>query len=90
MYKVITIPVLKDNYSYVIINKESKDATIIDVPEFKPIYNYIKDNKLNLKYILLTHHHNFYIYSLEILQKEIRTKRVTFFLSSVFCFWWPK
>jgi|MDSZ01.3.fsa_nt_gb hydroxyacylglutathione hydrolase len=61
MYKVITIPVLKDNYSYVIINKESKDAIIIDVPEFKPIYNYIKDNKLNLKYILLTHHHSDHI-----------------------------
>ncbi len=57
MYEVITIPVLEDNYSYLIINKENNNAIIIDVPEFTSIYSYINDNKLNLKHILLTHHH---------------------------------
>ena len=51
------IPCLQDNYSYVIIDKSNNDACVIDPSEAKPIINFINNNKINLKYILNTHHH---------------------------------
>ena len=51
------IPCLQDNYSYLIIDESNNDACIIDPGEAKPIINFIENNKINLKYILNTHHH---------------------------------
>ena len=51
------IPCLQDNYSYVIIDESNNDACVIDPSEAKPIINFINNNKINLKYILNTHHH---------------------------------
>ena len=51
------IPCLKDNYAYIVENKNTKNACVIDPSESGPIINFIKKNKLNLKYILNTHHH---------------------------------
>ena len=54
---VETIPCLQDNYSYLIIDENNNDACVIDPSEAKPVINFIENNKLNLKYILNTHHH---------------------------------
>ena len=51
------IPCLQDNYSYIIIDESNNDACVIDPSEAKPIINFIENNKINLKYILNTHHH---------------------------------
>jgi len=51
------IPCLQDNYSYIIIDKSNNDACVVDPSEAKPIINFIENNKINLKYILNTHHH---------------------------------
>jgi len=51
------IPCLQDNYSYLIIDKSNNDACVVDPSEAKPIINFIENNKINLKYILNTHHH---------------------------------
>lgn len=53
--KVIIIPQLKDNYAYGIIN--DNNLIIIDPAEHLTIIDYIKKNSLNLKAILITHHH---------------------------------
>lgn len=45
------------NYSYLIQDKESGEAWVIDPYEANPIINYIKENGLTLKGILNTHHH---------------------------------
>ena len=52
------IPQLKDNYSYVIKDNLSNDIIIIDPAESELILEKIKNKKLQLKAILLTHHHN--------------------------------
>ena len=52
------IPQLKDNYSYIIKDSFSNDIIIIDPAESELILEKIKDKKLQLKAILLTHHHN--------------------------------
>ena len=52
------IPCLQDNYSYLIIDESNNDACVIDPGEAKPIINFIENSKINLKYILNTHHHH--------------------------------
>ena len=51
------IPCLQDNYSYLIIDKESNIACAIDPSEADPIIEYLDNNKIELKFILITHHH---------------------------------
>ena len=55
--KIEIIKCLKDNYSYLIIDENSKTACVIDPSEAKPIINIIEQKKIYLKYILNTHHH---------------------------------
>ena len=51
------IPCLKDNYSYLIFDKNKKIACVIDPSEAEPVIKIIEKNKVNLRYILNTHHH---------------------------------
>ena len=52
------IMIEKDEYKEVeIIDEKNKNACVVDPSEAKPIFNFIKNNKINLKYILNTHHH---------------------------------
>ena len=50
--------VMEDNYSYIIKDNLSNDIIIIDPAESELILEKIKNKKLQLKAILLTHHHN--------------------------------
>ena len=51
------ISCLKDNYSYVIIDEKKNIACVIDPGEASPIIKFLEDKKINLKFILNTHHH---------------------------------
>ena len=55
--KIKIIPCLKDNYSYLIIDEEKNIACVVDPGDSKPIIKYLEDNKIDLKFILNTHHH---------------------------------
>ena len=55
--KIEIIKCLKDNYSYLVIDELSQTACVVDPSEAKPIINFLKNKKINLKYILNTHHH---------------------------------
>ena len=55
--KIKTIPCLKDNYSYLIIDEEKNIACVIDPSEAKPIIKYLENTQIKLKFILNTHHH---------------------------------
>ena len=55
--KIEIIKCLKDNYSYLIVDETNQNACVVDPSEAKPIINFVEKNKLNLKYILTTHHH---------------------------------
>lgn len=56
--KVEVIPALKDNYSFVIYNKFTRKAAIVDTPECKPVIDFLRSNNLELECILNTHHHH--------------------------------
>jgi len=55
--KIITIPCLKDNYAYVVIDSTSKTVGVVDPSEHDPIISFLKKHNLKLDYILNTHHH---------------------------------
>ena len=56
--KVITIPILSDNYSYLIIDKSKRSCSAIDPASPQEIMPYLEKNKLYLKNILNTHYHS--------------------------------
>ena len=55
--KIEIIPCLQDNYSYLIIDEREKIACVVDPSESDPIIAYLENNKIDLKFILNTHHH---------------------------------
>ena len=55
--KIEIIPCLQDNYSYLVIDEKKNNACVIDPSESRPIIKYLENNKVNLKFILNTHHH---------------------------------
>ena len=72
--KIEIIKCLKDNFSYLLINEKNSDACVVDPGEVKPVLEYIEENKINLKYILNTHHHGDHIGGNNILKKNSAQK----------------
>ena len=65
-----TIPCLQDNYSYLIVDEQNNNACVIDPSEAKPVIDLVERKKINLKYILNTHHHYDHIGGNEELKKK--------------------
>ena len=76
--KIEIIKCLQDNYSYLIIDESNQDACVIDPGEANPIVDFIKNKKINLKYILNTHHHYDHIGGNLELKKKYNSKVVGF------------
>lgn len=55
--EVELIPILSDNYVFLIKNKLSQTACLVDPGESEICLEYLKRNNLNLLSILITHHH---------------------------------
>ncbi|MEW6300196.1 MAG: hydroxyacylglutathione hydrolase [Thermodesulfobacteriota bacterium] len=55
--RVIPIPVLKDNYAYLVIDDATKDAAVVDPSEAKPVAAAVKREGVNFTAIINTHHH---------------------------------
>ena len=54
-FQVIPVPMLKDNYAYLLVNK--KQAFAVDPVEPEKILAKLKEEQLELTGILTTHHH---------------------------------
>ena len=72
------IKCLKDNYSYLVIDEKNQSACVIDPSESKPIINFIEKNKIQLKFILNTHHHYDHVGGNKELKKKYNTKIIGF------------
>ena len=55
--ELVTIPCLKDNYAYLVHDRDSGETAVIDVPEAGPISAALNERGWTLSHILLTHHH---------------------------------
>ena len=76
--EVEIISCLKDNYSYLVIDKVNNSACIVDPSESEPIIEVIEKKKVNLKFILNTHHHYDHVGGNEILKKKLGAKIIAF------------
>lgn len=51
------LPALQDNYMYLIVDKATKEAAIVDPVEPQTVLKAIKDQGIKLTTVLTTHHH---------------------------------
>ena len=72
--KIEIIKCFKDNFSYLLINEKNSDACVVDPGEAEPVLKYIEENKINLKYILNTHHHGDHIGGNNLLKTKFSAK----------------
>jgi len=71
--RVEIIKCLSDNYSYILIDEKINQACVIDPSEADPIIKFIDTNKIDLKFILNTHHHYDHVGGNEILRKKYKS-----------------
>jgi len=76
--KIEIIKCLQDNYSYLIIDEKKKIACVVDPSESQPIINQLENRKINLKFILNTHHHYDHIGGNVELKKKYNSKVIGF------------
>jgi hydroxyacylglutathione hydrolase len=74
--EVVPIPVLQDNYSYLIIDPASRDAAIVDCAEAEPVLAEARRRSVTLTAILATHHHWDHIGGNEALLSALPSLRV--------------
>lgn len=55
--KIIQIPVLSDNYTYLIICEKTNQAAAVDSPNAPVTRSFVKKEQVELRSILNTHHH---------------------------------
>jgi len=55
--RVVQIPLLRDNYGYLVVSEETGDAAVIDPSEAEPVLARIEKEKVTPRAILNTHHH---------------------------------
>ena len=55
--KIVQIPLLRDNYGYLVLCQATNNAGIIDPSEAEPVVRRVEQEKVALKAILNTHHH---------------------------------
>lgn len=61
MLEVLIVPVLRDNYTYLVVDSPSRECLVIDPPEVEPVLQRMEHEGLKPHAIWLTHHHNDHI-----------------------------
>ncbi len=56
-YTVQIVPILSDNFSYILSDSSTKNAIAVDPAEPNPVLSTIKSSGLTLSAVLTTHHH---------------------------------
>lgn len=55
--KIVHVPCLEDNYSYLIIDEKTNQGAAVDPVEPEKVLGVAKDHGVDLKLVLTTHHH---------------------------------
>src|SRR5262245_23179043 len=55
--KILQIPLLRDNYGYLLVCEKTKQAAIVDPSEAEPVLRRVEQEHVPLTVILNTHHH---------------------------------
>lgn len=51
------LPALQDNYMYLIVDKATKEAAIVDPVDPQSVLQAVKDHGVKLTTVMTTHHH---------------------------------
>ena len=78
MVNVVQIPLLIDNYSYIISDDSFKVTACIDPGNSDEVLRYLEKNNLRLDYILNTHHHHDHVGGNLELKKKYNSKVIGF------------
>ena len=57
MLEIIQIPVLSDNYVYILHDPSSKETAVVDPAVTEPVIDTLRQRGWTLTHILNTHHH---------------------------------
>ena len=68
--KIVIVPCLSDNYSYILHDESSDKTTLVDAPEFSAINNHLEKMNWKLDNILITHHHQDHIAGIKELKRR--------------------
>jgi hydroxyacylglutathione hydrolase len=74
--KVIPIPVLSDNYAYLVVDEATNEAGVVDPSEAKPVAAVVRQEGVKLTSIMNTHHHWDHVGGNEELVQEFGSLRV--------------
>jgi hydroxyacylglutathione hydrolase len=74
--KILPIPVLTDNYAYLLVDEATNEAGVVDPSEAKPVAAAVKREGVNLTTIINTHHHWDHVGGNEELVKEFPRLKV--------------
>jgi hydroxyacylglutathione hydrolase len=55
--KIYQIPLLRDNYGYLLVCEKTNQAAIVDPSEAEPVWRKVEQETADLRAILNTHHH---------------------------------
>ena len=55
--RIVQIPLLRDNYGYLVVCEKTNQAAVVDPSESGPVIRQVEKEKVTLKAILNTHHH---------------------------------
>lgn len=55
--RIVQIPLLRDNYGYLVVCEETNEAGVVDPSEAEPVLRCLEREKVVPKVILNTHHH---------------------------------
>ena len=55
--RVERIPTLGDNYTYLLICEETREAAVVDAPEVDPVLRRVDETGARVTHVLSTHHH---------------------------------
>jgi hydroxyacylglutathione hydrolase len=57
MLEIASLPCLRDNYAYALVDRAASEAVIVDPSEAGPIAAYVAREGLCVRHVLATHHH---------------------------------
>lgn len=63
--EVSLIPILEDNYAYLVREKDSDKCIVVDPGEAEPVLKYLEEHSYTLTQIWITHHHSDHIGGVE-------------------------
>ncbi len=56
--EVVCLPLLSDNYAWVLVDEASGDCAVVDPAESRAVEEFVKRNNWRPRWILATHHHS--------------------------------